>query len=246
MGGEQGRTPMEPPAKRIRTELGATTVLAPSMQSSPAATPGALICGPLDPLKSMPWSLMTPTIQRSSSDMILESDTEATPAPRSDKGVADEDAIYDNAVPPFEQHPVPESGPELQMEATPMPPVQDLSLVSPETKPNPFAESMIFLRPPGALPPFVRATMIPDVGSLSLYPHSAYDIHTRSSTIASQAPCQEYPTQQTYVFSAADIRTLVASRGSDEGSGPNKLVFSLDWGFMNGITKWRNFKAGQG
>ena len=190
--------------------------------------------------------------------MILESDTEATPAPWSDKGAADENTIHDGGLSSLECQPAPESCSEPHSEnpsaepcekkvteETPMPPVQDLSLVSPETKPNPFTASRLPLRPPGAPPPFVQATMIPDVGLLSLYPPAARRAHI-GSAVTSQVPRQESPTRQTYIFSAAEIRTLVASRGSDEGSGPNKLVFPLDWDFMNGITKWRNFKAGQG
>ena len=230
------------------------------MPSSRAATPGALIRSPSGSVTSVPRSLSAiPSVQRSSSDMILESDSEATPTPPSGKEATGEDAIRDDGAPSFKQRPLAETGSEPETknrtteshekqvtQETPMPPVQDLSLTSPETKPNPFTASRIFLRPSGALPPLLRATAIPDVGHLSLYSPAVLDARNRGSAVGSPAPRQESPTRQNYIFSAAEIRTLVASRGSDEGSGPNKLVFSLDWGFMNGIIKWRNFKAGQG
>lgn len=225
--------------------------MAPSMPTSRAATPGAPARCPSD---TAPRSLsVTHRMQRSSSDMILDSDNEVTPPPRLGKG-AGEDPIRGNDGPPPEQQPPaqitsePQTGilevepHENQAMETLMPPVQDLSLASPETKPNPFTASKIFLHSPGALSPLVRSITIPDVGHLSLHSPAVHDAHSRDSTVASQWS----PTQKTYIFSAADIRTLVAARGSDEGSGPNNLAFSLDWDLMNGITKWRNFKAGQG
>ena len=116
---------------------------------------------------------------------------------------------------------------------TPIPPAQDLSLASSGTEVNPFTESRMFLHPP-------------DVGRPLSHSPVAYGAPGRGSTIVSQTPPPEPPTQKAYSFSAAEIRTLVASRGSDESSRPNKLVFYLEWGVMNRIIKWRNFKAGQG
>lgn len=127
-----------------------------------------------------------------------------------------------------------------------MSPAQDLPPVSPETKSNPFTASRIFLCSPVALPPPARATVVPDVGRIPLHPPTTHDTLGVCPTVTSQASQQESQTRKTYIFSPAEIRTLVASRGSDEGSGPNKLVFPLDWNFINGITKWRNYKAGQG
>ena len=190
--------------------------------------------------------------------MILESDTETTPSPLSGKTAADMDAIHDDGMSSSEQRPpiraipepqgeTPEVGShENQVAEIPIPPVPNLSPASPQTKPNPFTASKIFIHPPGALPPHVRSTVLPDIACLSLHPFAVHDTRGRGSTVASQAPGQESPTQTIYVFSAAEIHTLVASRGSDEGSGPNNLAFHLDWGLMNGISKWRNFKAGQG
>jgi len=127
-----------------------------------------------------------------------------------------------------------------------MPLVQDPSLVSPGTKRNPFTEIRTFLQPQRGLPSLVRSTAISDVGRLSLHSPTVYDALTRDSAVTSHAPRQKSTMRKTYIFSATDIRTLVASRGSEEGSGPNKLAFYLDWSIMNGITKWRNFKSGQG
>ena len=194
--------------------------------------------------------------------MILEPDNEATPPPGSDKGVADENAIRDDGAQSSERNPPGDTASEpytgtpivelhekqaIGEMVTSMPPAQGLSPASPGTKPNPFTESRMLLRPSDVLPSLVRSTVIPDVGRLSLYSPAVRDALNRSSTaLASQALRQESPTQKAYIFSATEIRTLVASRGSDEGSSPNKFVFYLDWGFMSGISKWRNFKSGQG
>ena len=188
--------------------------------------------------------------------MIIESDDETAPSP---KGAVDESTVYDDDGPFSEQQSLAETGLELGVEIpavevheeqgtdeTPMPPVQDLSLVLPETKPNPFTACKNFLCSPPTSPPLVRTTVTPDVGCLSFRPPAFRDAHGEWSTITSQVGRQESPTRKAYIFSSAEIRTLVASRGSDEGAGPNKLVFSLDWKFINGIVKWRNFKAGQG
>ena len=228
------------------------------MPTSRAATPEVLTLEPSGPITSMSWSLsVTPRIQRSSSDMILESDTEATPPPGSDKGVLGENTVLDVKPPEREPPTEPTSEPQTEistvdfhekqmMGETPIPPVQDPSLASPRTKRNPFTESRTFLHPPCTLPPLVRSTAIPDVGRLSLHSPTVYDALNRDSTVASRIPRQKSSVQKTYIFSAAEIRTLVALRGSDEGSGLNKLEFYLDLGLMSGITKWRNFKSGQG
>jgi len=94
VGKDRSRTPLEPLAERVRrTGSGATTIMAPLMSTSRAAIPEALT---LEPSGSIPSSLsVTHRIQRSSSDMILESDTEATPPSGSDKGVAGENKILD-------------------------------------------------------------------------------------------------------------------------------------------------------
>jgi len=228
--------------------------MAPSMPTSGAATPGAPTRCPSGPAH---WSSsVTHKMQRSSSDMILESDNGAT-SPRPGKG-AGENTVRGDGLPSPEQQPPAQSASEPQTEnpevgshenqvmETPVPPVQDLSLAPPETKQNPFTPSKIFLHSPRTLSPLVRSTITPDVGHLSLYSPAVHDARSRDSTVASQTPRQGSPTQKAYIFSAANIRTLVAARGSDEGSGPNNFVFCLDWDLMNGITKWRNFKAGQG
>ena len=237
--GERSEMFLEPPAKRIRTESEATTIITPSMSTSRPVTPGA-------PTATLSLSV-THRVQRSSSDMIIESEDEASPTSPLDNRAADEKTNDDNNPPSLEQQlfTEPQSGAlarkEQVIEETPMPPIQDLSLTSPEIRPNPFAACRIPLYPPGALPEFLRPTVIPDVGRLSLLaPAVGHPLNSVSTTAL------QTPDQRTYVFSAADIHTLVASRGSDEDSGPNKLVFNLDWGSMNGITKWRNFKVGQG
>lgn len=255
--GERGEAALEPPAKRVRTGLEAATVVAPT-PTSRAATPRAMTHGPPDPVTPVPGSLLTThSMQWSSSDMILESDNEATPPPLSDEGTADEGTIRGSGVPCYErpltgttpgpqmENPTVKSHEEQVTEEAPTPPVQDLSPVSPEAKPNPFMANRIFLHPSGVSSPLVRSTVVRDIGDLSLSP-TIGDSHSRGSTMALQTLRQEPTTQRSYTFSAAEIRTLVASRGSDEGSGPNKLVFYLDLGLMGGITRWRNFKAGQG
>ena len=303
MGGERSATPLEPPAKRIRTEPEATPTIPPSTPTSRATTPGIQTLGPPASATPSPRSVSaTHDMQRSSSDMILDSDGETT-APRSVNGTMDENMVRDNDVPsperqplaepileseeenpvveshdeqvteedtpmpsvrdndvpsperqplaeyglePQKENPTVESQDEQVTEDTPMPSVQDPSPVSRETTPNPFTASRIFLCSPVAPPPLARVTVVPDVGHLSFHPPPFHDTRGGFSTATSQTPQQESPTQKSYIFSPAEVRTLVASRGSDEGSGPNKLVFPLDWNFMNGITKWRNHKAGQG
>jgi hypothetical protein len=233
-------------------------VIAPSIPTSRAATLEISARDPSGPMTPVP--LVTHGIQRPGSDMI--SDNEATPPADSDKGAADEDMIHYGGAQSSEQNPPAETASEPQIETptvafhekqamgeteTPIHPAQDPSLTSLGTKPNPFTGSRMFLCPLDVLPSLVRSTVIPDVGRLSLHSPAVHDALSRGSTaLASQALRQESPTQKSYVFSAAEIRTLVASRGSDEGSGPNKLVFYLDWGLMGGISKWRNFRAGQG
>ena len=237
--------------------MGVTTITDQSMSNPQTATLEPPSRSPFCPTTLDPWSLsVAHDTRQSSSDMILESDNGATPPPSSDKGAVDENTIHDSDALFSERKPLAETISELRaetptvefrenrvMEEAPMLPVQDPYLASPGMEPNLFTETRTFLCPRGLPPQPMRSTMIPDVGRLSLHSPTVYDAH---STVASQAPRQESPTQKAYIFSAAEIRTLVASRGSDEGSSPNKLVFSLDWGFMNGITKWRNFKAGQG
>lgn len=231
-------------------DSGATTMMAPSTSISRASTPEASPRGTSGPVIPPPWSSSaTRRMQQSSSNMIPEADNEAISPYISDKGAVDENTIHDDGAQPSEQDPPAETASEPRTETpavefhenqvmgeTQVPSVQDPSLASPVTKPNPFTESRIFLRTPDAL---VRSTVIPDVRCLSFHSPTIHD--ALSSTIASQTPAQK-----PYVFSAVEIRTLVASRGSDEGSGPNKLVFYLDRGLTNGISKWRNFKAGQG
>jgi len=259
VGGERRGTPQEPPAKRIRTESEDTTTMILSMPTPRAGTPGVLTRGSPSPVSPTPRSLSaTHGTQRSGSDMIFDSDNETTPAPWPTKGAKDEDVVHGNYVPSSEQQPLakPDLEPQTENPAvesheervteTSIPPVHDLSPVSPETKSNPFTASRIFLCSPVALPPPAQATAVSDVGRLSFHPPTTHDTRGVCPTVASQASRQESHTRKTYIFSPAEIRTLVASRGSDEGSGPNKLVFPLDWNFMNGITKWRNYKAGQG
>jgi hypothetical protein len=127
-----------------------------------------------------------------------------------------------------------------------MPPIQDLSIASPQVKPNPFSAFRVSLNPPATLHPSVQPALIADFGRPSLHPPAFGHTRIGASTAGLQVPQQETPMKKTYVFSAAEIRTLVATRGSDEGSGPHKLVFYLDWSVIKGITKWRNFKADQG
>jgi hypothetical protein len=253
VGGEQGRTSPEPPAKRTRTESEATTVINPSTPR--AATPGAVTSGPSGSTISAPRSLeVSHGLQRSNSDMILDSEDEASPPPQPDKGAADKRTDYNISFPPFKQQPfaIPQTEAvarvtqERQVPEETMPSIQDLSLAPPEVKPNPFTSFRILLHPPDALPPFVPSTTIPDLGHLSTRPSAVGHGPTNNPAADLQAPLQETPTHNTYTFSAAEIRTLVASRGSDEGSGPNKLEFFLDWDVLNGVVKWRNFKAGQG
>lgn len=257
MDGGRSGTSLEPLPKRIRMETETTTTMTPSIPTPRAATPEVLTRGPSGPVTPAPQSLSaTHGMQRSSSDMILDSDNETSPAPGLAKETPNENMAHDNHVPSSEQQPLAEPSLEPQtenpaaesprqvMEETPMPPVQGLSLVSPEMKSNPFTASKIFLC--SSVAPLVRATIVPDVGSLSLHSPLVHDTRDGYSTVASQASQQGSPTRKSYIFSPAEIRTLVASRGSDEGSGPNKLVFPLDWNSMNGITKWRNYKAGQG
>jgi hypothetical protein len=241
MGGKPNRTSLEPPSKRVRTESESATAMGP-LTPTPPGTPTH---GSSSPATPIPGNLPAArNIQRSNSDMILESDDETTPP---------SGALHPEQLPLAEPssesqtaNPVVEPYEKQVAEETPMPPVQDLSLASPETRPNPFAASGILLHTPHALPSFVRATGIPDVGRLSLHSPALHDGRSRAPMVASHASWEESPTQRAYIFSAAEIRTLVASRGSDEGSGPNKLTVNLDWGYVNGITKWRNFKAGQG
>ena len=261
VGEEERGTSLEPLTKRFRRmESETTTMVALSMSTSRAATPEVSARDPPGSITSMPS--VTRGIQQSDSDMILESGNEASPLPRSDKGAADENSIRDDSAQSSEQNPTAETTSKPQTETataefheqqvmgeteTPMPLVQDLFPASLGSKPNPFTESRMFLRSSDVLPSLVRSTVIPDVGGLSLHPPAIPDALSRGSTaLASQTLRQEIPTQRAYIFSAAEVRTLVASRGSDEGSSPNKLVFYLDWGLMSGISKWRNFKAGQG
>ena len=238
-GEEQGRTSLGTLAKRIRrTESGDTTTAVPSMTSR-ASTPEVSTWGLSDSTTSVSRSLsVAHRIQRSSIDMIIEPD--GVTIPPSDERAVDQNTNQGDSTQSSEQEPSAETisdQTELRevqtMGETPIPPVQDLSLASPGTKVNPFTESRMFLHPP-------------DVGHLSHHPSVVYDAPGRGSMVVSQTPAQESPTQKVYSFSAAEIRTLVASRGSDESSHPNKLVFYLDWGVMNRITKWRNYKAGQG
>jgi hypothetical protein len=244
--GEQSKTFLEPPAKRTRTELEATTVVAPSMSASRSPTPRV----PTRESSARAKSVIRHRVQRSSSDMVLESEDQAPQTPQPDTGAADKKKNDDSNPLSLDQQPFTKpqtralatgSHEEQVIEDVPMPPIQNLSLTSPKIKPNPFTACRIPLYSPGALPGFVRSTVIPDVGPLSLdapaFGHPLGDVSTA---------VLQTPDHKTYVFSAAEIRTLVASRGSDEDSGPSKLVFNLDWGAMNRITKWRNFKAGQG
>ena len=239
-GEEQDRTSLGPLAKRIRrTESEDTTTAAPSMTTSRASTPEVSIWGLSDSLTSVSRSLsVTHRIQRSSIDMTIEPD--GVTIPPSDERAVDQNTNQGDGTQSSEQEPSVEiisDQAELRevrtMGESPIPPVQDLSLASPGTKVNPFTETRRFLHPP-------------DVGHLSPHSSVVYDAPDRGPTAVSQTPPQESPAQKVYSFSAAEIRTLVASRGSDESSHPNKLVFYLDWGVMNRITKWRNYKAGQG
>jgi len=257
LGEKRSRTSPEPPTKRARrTESEPTTVMAPSLSTSQAATPEVSARDPSGSITSVPST--THGIQRPSGDTILEPDNAATPPPSSDNGTADENVIHDGAQ-SSEQNPPAEAASEPRAETptidfhenqvvgetgTPVPSVRDPPSASPGMKQNPFTKSRIFLPPPDMFPSLVRSTVVPDVGRLSLHSPAVRDGPSQGSTTL--ALLQESPTQKAYVFSAAEIRTLVASRGSDEGSGPNKLVFYLDWSLMGGISKWRNFKAGQG
>lgn len=229
------------------------------MSTLQAATPEVSARDPSGSIASV--TSATHGIQRPSSDTILEPDNEATPFPSSDNGTADENVVHDDGAQSSEQNPPAETTSEHQTETptvefhenqvmgetgTPVPSVRDLSSASPGTKPNPFTKTRIFL-PPDMFPSLVRSTVVPDVGRLSLHSPAVHDGPSKGSTaLALQVLLQEPSTQKAYVFSAAEIRTLVASRGSDEDSGPNNLEFYLDWGLMGGISKWRNFKAGQG
>ena len=211
------------------------------------STPRAATRGPLDPATPTPRSLcIARRIQRSASDMVLESDDEASPPPRPDKGAAGRGTDCDDTPSLSEQQPFAEPQTETlgveshreQVTEETMPPIHDLSLASPKFKPNPFTAFKMTLHPPGGRSPFVSSAAIPDFGRLPPHPPVS------TSTAGPQVLLQETPPQKTYVFSAAEIRTLVASRGSDGDSG--KLVFYLDWNVIKGITNWRNFKAGQG
>ena len=229
------------------------------MSTSRAATPEAPTLEPPGPITSTLSSLsVTHRIQRSSSDMILESDTEVPPPSGSYKGVADENMILNDGAQQPKRKPRTEPTPEPQIVTptgdfhekqmvgeTPMPLVRNSPLTS-LTKRNPFTESRTFLNPQYALPSLARSTAIPDVGSLSLHSPTVYGALNRDSAVTSHAPQEKSSMRKTYIFSATEIRTLVASRGSEEGFGPNKLGFYLDLSIMNGITKWRNFKSGQG
>ena len=238
---EQGRTSFGPLAKRIRRTESEDITAASSMATSRASTPAVSTHGLSNSMTPVPRTpSMTHGIQRSSIDMIIEPDDGATPPPDSDERAVDQNTDQGDDTQTSEQEPSvgatsgqAELRDEQTMGETPIPPVQDLSLASPRMEVNPFTESRMFLHPL-------------DVGRL--LPHSpvAYDVPSGGSIVVSQSPPQEPPTQKAYSFSAAEIRTLVASRGSDESSRPNKLVFYLDWGVMNRITKWRNFKADQG
>ena len=245
VGGEKSGTSPEPPAKRIRAESDAAATT--SMSISQTATPGVQRRGPSGPVTRATWSLpVAHKIQRSNSDMILESENETSPTPQPDRGVADTKANHDQSPPAPEQQlftRLPTEAPamepcETEAAETSMPPIQDLSLASSDIKPNPFTMCNISLCPPA---PPVRSSAIPDV-ERRLICAPAVD-HTWGGAFTATP---QMPAKKPYIFSAAEIRTLVALRGSDEGFGPNKLVFNLDWGAMNGITKWRNFKAGQG
>lgn len=225
--------------KRIRTESEDITVTAQS--TSRAATPEAATCSPSGPTTPAPRSSwVTRGIQRTNSDMILGSDDETSPPSRSGKGAAGKRQNCDSS--PSGQKPLAELQTEIlgkqMMDTETMPSIQGLSLSSPNVKSNPFAACMIPLQPPAS---FLSSTVIPDVGHFSHHPPA---VRGGTSTMSSRVLPQGVPRQ--YIFSAAEIRTLVASRGSDEDTGPNKLVFSLNWGVINGISKWRNFKAGQG
>jgi hypothetical protein len=253
MSGERSGSPAEPPVERVRVELEANTT--PSRSISRVVTPAAVTSGLPDPVSSLDRVLsVTHKIQRASSDMILDSDDEVTPLSRPDADKGPDEEAYDNSPPPAEQQQLSDPhGETLTAEPgenpladTPMPPIQELSITSPETKPNPFTASKLLIHPPGSLPLLVGSTVITEVGCLSLNSPAVNNTRNGVSTTPLQAPQQEPPTQKTYVLSAAEIRTLVASRGSDEDSGPNKLVFYLDWDLMKDIIKWRNFKAGQG
>jgi hypothetical protein len=226
VGGEQSRTSQEPPAKRVRMEPEVDTTVAPSMPTPRAAIPGAATSGPSD-LVTSPLRSLSP-----------------------DRVAMDEESNYGNNPPSFNQQPfvkpqteaIAVGSRETQVVGdTSMPPIEDLSLAPSEIKPNPFTASRISLQPLGVFPPLGRSTVIQDVEHLSLPAVTVDDARGSVSVATLQEPPQE-----TYVFSAAEIRTLVASRGSDEDSCPNKFVFNLDWGLINGITRWRNFKAGQG
>lgn len=240
MGGEQDGTFSEPPIKRIRAESEATTVITPS--TSQAATREAATHCPSDsatPIAKSSW--VTHRIQRSSSDMVLSSENEASP-PRPDEKVVDKKTDQDNGLPSLklQTSTLAAESHEKKMTEETMPPIQDLSLLSP--KPNPFTACRISFHHPGALLPFLTLTIIPDFGRLSCHPPVVGHTRSRSPTAGPQLP----EIQKQYMFSAAEIHTLVASRGSDEESSSNKLVFYLDWTVMKGISKWRNFTAGQG
>jgi len=127
-----------------------------------------------------------------------------------------------------------------------MPLAQGPSLASLGPKQNPFTEIRTFLHPRRAPPSLIRSTTIPDVGCLLLHSPIVYDALNRDSEVTPHAQRQKSSMRKTYIFSATEIRTLVASRGPEEGSSPRKLTFYLDLSIMNGITKWRNFKSGQG
>jgi len=233
-------------------------MMALPMLTSRAATPEVSARDPSGLTTSV--ASVTLRIQRSSSDMILEPNNETTPPLSSNKGAADDNGVRGDGAQSSEQNPPPGTTSEPQTGAptvdhgkqvvgetgTPMPPLQDPSPAPPGTKPNPFTESRMLLRPSDVPPSLVRSTAIPVFGRLSVDSPAVRDVLSRGSTALASQLRQESQTQKAYVFSAAEIRTLVASRGSDEGSGPNKLVFYLDWGLMSGISKWRNFKAGQG
>lgn len=239
---EQSRIFLEPPTKRVRIEPEVTTAMAPSISAS--------TCGPSSQNPEIPgtWSSsVSRKRQRSSSDMILESETEASPSPWPDNGAANEKVNCDDSPRPSERQPLVESRADtpavgkLQVEEIPMPPIQCLSLASPEIKPNPFTACKAHLYSPSFLSRVALSIMTQEVGRISL--HTPSIDYARGNAFVGTS---RTPVNSTYAFSAAEIRTLVALRGSDEDCGQNKLVFNLDWGAMNGITKWRNFKAGQG
>ena len=241
VGGERNSTSSEPP---VGTDAEVTTVVAPL--TPPTVTPTVATCGPPDSATSVPSSLwVTHGIQRSTSDMMLESENEASSSPQPDKRAAEKRTYHHGSLPSLEPPPPAELQTET-LAADPhegrvieetMPPIQDISLASPGAKPNPFATLRIPIHPTGPFPPFVRSPT---------HPPAASRASTSTPTPAPQVPLQETPKQRVYSFSAVEIRTLVAARGSDEGSGPNQLVFCLDWDIINGIVKWRSFKAGQG